>query len=97
MTILRRWEQQPADRIDYAFDYANGEPPFLENGDTLVSATIAVEPDGLNVSEAPVLDGQARFWVSGGESGKKYKVTCTARTRLGRVKQDEVVFTIKEI
>lgn len=97
MTILKRWTQQPADRLDRAFDYANGEPPFLEGDDTLVSATVTVEPDGLEVGGVVVVDGQVRFWASGGESGKKYKVTCTAKTRLGRIKQDEVLITVKEI
>lgn len=97
MTILKRWEQQPADRIDRAFDYANGQPqPFLEGDDTLFSATVVAEPSGLNIGGVICVDGQVRYWVSGGVHGEKYKITCTATTRHGRIKQDEVILSIKE-
>lgn len=96
MSILKKWIQQPSDRIDYAFDYANGEDPFLEPGDSLESATVVCEPTGLHVHNVSAIEGQVRFWVTGGIPGEKYKVTCTASTKLGRIKQDEVIFVIKE-
>lgn len=93
MSIVATYQQQPADNLDYAFDYAD----FLQAGDSVASGTQSVSPAGLSVT-GPIKSGtQLKYWVTGGVSGTKYKVTITMTTTLGRVKQDEAVFMIKDI
>lgn len=92
MAIIASYKQQPADNLDYAFDYTD----FLQSGDHLLSATTSVSPSGLTVTPAVVAGTQVKFWVTGGVSGTKYKITITTTTSAGRVKQDEAYVTIKE-
>lgn len=93
MAIVGSYKQQPSDVLDYAFDYSD----FLQVDDSLLSATSSVTPSGLTVNAPFVSDKQIKFWVSGGTDGVKYKLTITATTAVGRVKQDEAYITIKEI
>ena len=93
MAIVATYKQQPADNLDYAFDYTE----FLQSGDSVASGTITVSPSGLTVT-GPVVSGkQLKYWVTGGASGVKYKVTVTMRTAVGRIKQDEAIFQIKDV
>lgn len=92
MAIIATYQQQPADNLDYAFDYTD----FLQSGDSVLSGTASVSPSGLTVT-GPVASGkQLKYWVTGGTTGTKYKVTITMTTSLGRVKQDEAMFVIKD-
>lgn len=92
MAIVASYEQQPADYLDYALDYDE----FLPADDAPMSCTVAVAPVGLTVSSPVVTGRQVKYWVSGGASGIKYKVTLTMTSVLGRIKQDEVRFSIKD-
>lgn len=93
MTVLSIFTQQPADVLDYDVEYAD----FLVPPDALASATVAVTPTGLTVA-APVKVGtRYKLWVSGGTSSVTYKVTITVTTTLGRTKQDELKFKIKDV
>lgn len=92
MAIIASYKQQPADNLDYAFDYSD----FLQSGDSLLSATATVSPTGLTVTTPVVSGQQVKFWLTGGVSGTKYKLTITTTTAIGRVKQDEAYVTIKD-
>lgn len=94
MAILATFEKQPADVLDYDVDYTE----WLPNGDAVDSVTYAVTPTGLEIESAVVVNSGTRvkLWVSGGTAAKTYKVELTATTTLGRVKQDEVRFRVKE-
>lgn len=85
--------QQPAERLSYTIDYSQ----FLTDGDNVQTATAAVSPAGLTVDTVSVLDPRVRFFVEGGTTGERYKVTVNVNTADGRQLQDELIFKIKEI
>lgn len=85
--------QQPAERLSYTIDYSQ----FLTDGDNVQTATAAVSPAGLTVDTVSVLDPRVRFFVEGGTTGERYKVTVNVATADGRQLQDELIFKIKEI
>lgn len=85
--------QQPAERLSYTIDYSQ----FLTDGDNVQIATATVSPVGLTVDAVSVLDPRVRFFVEGGTTGERYKVTLNVTTADGRQLQDELIFKIKEI
>lgn len=93
VAILGKFVKQPADVLSYDFDYT----PWLEDlDDTIVSHTMVIEPGATIVTHARQA-GVIRVFVAGGTDGQQYKVTCTATTAGGRVKQAEIVIKIKEV
>lgn len=93
MAVIASFKQQPAEVLDYDVDYTD----WLPSSDSVGTATSAVSPVGL-VVDAQVVSGKfVKLWVSGGTSGVKYKVTLTVETAIGRTKQDEILFTVKDI
>lgn len=93
MSILGTVTQQPAERLLYGIDYSE----YLSSGDTVVSATTAVTPDGLVVDGVTTSDYGVNLRVSSGVSGVRYKVEVTVTTSCGCIIQDELIFRIKEI
>ena len=99
MSIIATYTQQPADRLDYDVYYASapdGTPDFIDTGDSLASVVTSVTPTGLTVTSL-LTDNRVKLWVSDGVDGVTYKVTITATTTLGRVKQDELRFKLREV
>jgi hypothetical protein len=92
MAILNTHTKQPAEELDYDIEYVD----FLSAGDSLLSGTASVSPAGLTVHAPLVVGTGLKVWVSGGSAGTSYKVTVRATTVLGRIKEDELVFKIKE-
>lgn len=99
MTILKSHTRQPAEHLDYDFDYSK----WLNVDDDIISATFAVEFLGTPAPVAPmVIDSTViqptftKVWVSGGTAGEVYKVSCTITTSRGRVKQDEIKIRLRE-
>lgn len=91
MAIIANYIQQPSDTLDYDIPYE------LVEGDTLASSVAVATPAGLDVdSPLMIIENRVKLWVSGGVAGTKYKVEITTTTALGRVKQDEIYFIIKE-
>lgn len=89
MAILNTYIQQPIDRLDYDFEY-RAPPDFIE------SAEFSVEPAGLTLDGKIVEPGFTKIWISGGEAGMTYKVSCTITTDKGRIKQDEIKIRVRE-
>ena len=95
MTILAKFEKQPADVQDFDIDFSE----WLIGMDD-----IAPGPDGLSVEAevgiailASVLhNGVAKVWTSGGVDGTTYKITATVTTEGNRVKQAEIKVKVKE-
>lgn len=87
--LIGTYTQQPADRLDYDI------PCTLASGDSIASVAAVVTPSpGLTVTavnDSP----NVKLWVESGTLGT-YKVDVTITTGLGRVKQVEVRFRIKE-
>ena len=99
--IVANFEKQPWEEQDYDIDIN----PYLSeiSGDTIASTTVTL-PDGVSGEVALGIGAQAvthqygfvKFWVIGGASGKKYKMTLRIVTDGGRKKEYEVVVKVKE-
>lgn len=100
--LLGKFYKQPAETLDYDIDFSE----FLSDGDTLVTVgdppapsplDVTVTPTGLTLGLTVVRDGTIiKQWVSGGVDGQKYKITLTATSNAGRVKQVEFIVRVKE-
>lgn len=92
--ILGNFTKQPVDVVDYDIDYSE----WLTSGDNLETAMLGVEPaTNLVIDSVFVNDPRIKIWVSGGTNGVTYKLTVTATTADGRVKQDEFRIKVKDI
>jgi len=89
MAVLATYTQQPADRLDYDI------PCDLATGDSIASVTDTVTPSGLTVTSLND-NPNVKLWVESGTSGVTYKVEVTITTTLGRIKQVELKFKIKD-
>ena len=101
--ILGTFIKQPAENLDYDIDFSE----FLSEGDTLQSLGIPPVPNPLSVTVSPsgvvigstfvINNGKGvKQWLSGGTNGVKYKITLTATTNGGRIKQVEFVVRVKD-
>ncbi len=97
--LLGTFLKQPADRLDYDFDYSE----WLTANDNLASAVVDVFPNdsleigGLQVDHVTVIDPILKIWLRAGRNGIIYKLTITATTEDGRIKQDEFKIKVKDI
>ncbi len=85
--------QQPNERLSYTITYEK----VLPEGDNVSAVSASVSPEGLIVDDVTNADPRVRFWVSGGTSGVRYKVTISTDTADGRHFEDEVLFLIREL
>lgn len=101
--MLGKFQKQPAETLDFDIDFSE----FLSDGDSLVTAgdppapnplDVTVTPAGLTLGLTVVLNGNTiKQWVSGGVDGQKYKITLTATSNAGRVKQVEFTVRVKDV
>lgn len=91
MPILGSFRQQPADTLDYDIDFSQ----WLPVGDVITQATVSVEPASLAVTHA-ISSPRVKVWCSEGDNGVTYKLTVTATTNDGRVKQVEFKLKVRE-
>ena len=78
--------KQPADRLDYDISFED----WLPEGDFVETATASVSPTGeLAIDDILVLSPLVKVWLSDGLNGGSYKVTVTATTNQGRVKETD--------
>lgn len=100
--ILGTFYKQPVETLDYDIDFS----PFFTDGDTLVAVgnppvpsplSVSVSPSGLTLGPTFVVGGTTmKQWVSGGVDGGRYKISITATSNAGRVKQVEFVVRVKD-
>lgn len=101
--ILASFVKQPAETLDYDISFSE----FLTEGDVLASTgspavpaplDVSVSPSGLTLGPTFVIDDglTVKQWLSGGVSGTRYKITLTATSNGGRVKQVEFVVRVKD-
>lgn len=101
--ILASFTKQPAENLDYDIDFS----AFLSDGDVLASTgnpavpaplDVTVTPTGLTLGPTFVTDAgrTIKQWLSGGTSGTRYKITLTATSNGGRVKQVEFAVRVKD-
>ena len=96
MTILAKFEKQPADVQDFDIDFT--EWLAAMNNDTAPGpGGVVVEADaGITILAYVLNDGVVKVWTSGGTSGVTYKITATVTTTINRVKQAEIKVKVKE-
>ena len=100
--IIGKFQKQPAETLDYDIDFSE----FLADGDTLLTVgnppvpsplDVVVSPADLMLGPTIVIGGTTiKQWLYGGTDGVKYKVTITATSNAGRVKQVEFVVKVKD-
>ncbi len=100
MTLLGKFEQQPAETLDYeiSFDEYLPSDDFIQSvGDV----TVEISPTGGLFQVGPTIlqedSRSVKVWLSGGTDRVTYKITVTATTAQGRVKQNEFKVKIKDI
>lgn len=98
------YEKQPGDTLDYDADFTN----WLPEGDIITSATATVtsvnqaaidDPDNSLVVIAYAVSDDGRMvkvWVEKGVDGGTYKITATAATEGGRIKETDFRIRVKE-
>lgn len=93
--ILGAVTQQPADLIDYDFEFSEW---FDNNEDFIESVTTNIKPAPLTLNVAANTSGQSKvkMWVQGGEDGDEFTVEITITTFSGRTKQFELIVIIKD-
>lgn len=82
-------KKQPGDTLDYDVDFER----WIPDGDSLVKASAVADYPGITIGDAKVIPPLVKVWLSGGESGKTYKITVTTTTAQGRIK--EVDFAVR--
>lgn len=92
MSQLGSFKKQPVEKLDYDIDYS----AWLTDNDGLNSAVATVDPPGLQLPSPTVSSPRLKLWASGGTSGTTYKVSITATTDDGRIKQDELSIKVKD-
>lgn len=95
--IIGRFIKQPVDRLRYAVDYSE----WLDEGELLVGVTFGVTPVGPNPPTVDMFEvstpaTELVFFLSGGQDGFEYKLEITVTTDGGQIKQNEILFTIKD-
>ena len=95
MSILAKFEKQPADVQDFDIDYTEW---LTGMGDTAPgpSGVVVVADAGLTILASILTDGVVKVWTSGGTDGVTYKITATITTTGGRTKQAEIRVKLKE-
>lgn len=92
---MKTFPKQPNEVLDFDFDYRD----FLTDrgGDTITAAVVTVDQPGLTIESSLIIDGVlVKFYASGGTNGVKYKVTCSAQTVGGRMRELEMMVQVKE-
>lgn len=92
---MQTFTKQPADVLDYDIDFSQ----WLPDDDTISNTpVVTIEPAGeLAATAVQVASPIAKVWLSGGVDKASYKVTVTASTSGGRVKETEFKIRMKEL
>lgn len=103
MTLLDRFNKQPAEAKKYQIDYSE----WLATSETITSVVTSValvnsasgdvgEPT-LTLSYEAVVDGTVfQYYVNSGTDGKKYKVTFQANTSDSQTLESEIEFKVND-
>lgn len=78
--------KQPAENLDYDFDFTNAFP----SGDNISTATVNATPTGLTLGTKTISGQIVKQWISGGTDGVTYKITVTATSVTGRIRELEL-------
>lgn len=102
MAILGRFTKQPTEKLDYEFDFTAwlaDRSDSIAGTPTVTALALTAGAGDLTISNITTAAGVVRFFAAGGANGVKYEITCTITTASSpaRIKQDEVILTVKEV
>lgn len=89
------YAKDPSSEMDYSFDWAN----WLKAGETISSTNWTVEPGGAGALalgtniEAGTIRGK---YVSGGDIGCRYRLSCEITTSAGRRAERSIIIRVME-
>lgn len=95
MSILAKFEKQPADVQDFDIDFTEWLTGMSDTAPGPTGATVVAD-DGLTILATTLSDGVVKVWTSGGTDGVTYKITATVDTVGGRTKQAEIKIKVRE-
>ena len=95
---LTKYVKAEGERKRYSIDYSE----WLDTGETLLGVIFTVPDNSMttplvvdDVMVEPDATG-VQYYVSGGVDGANYEVVATATTSGAQVKEDSILFTIRE-
>ena len=97
MSVLAKFEKQPADVQDYDIDFSDWLAGMSDTAMSQVSTISGPDAAATLTPSASLVDDYVKVWVTGGTTGKTYRVTTTMTTAAGRVKQAEIDIKVKEV
>ena len=95
MTILAKFEKQPADIQDFDIDFTEWLTGMQDTAPGPTGAAVVCD-DGLDIPLFTLVDGVVKVWTSGGADGVTYKITATVTTIGGRTKQAEIKVRVRD-
>jgi hypothetical protein len=95
MSILARFQKQPAEIQDYDIDFSEWLSDLADTAPGPNGSVVTVEA-GLTILYSTLTNGVVKVWTSGGTDGTTYKITATLTTTGSRVKQAEIKIKVKE-
>ena len=99
---LAKYVKSPDETKRYSIEYSD----WLDTGENLGSVMFAISPvttPALAVQSSQIVEGetgalsQLRMFVTGGVTDTSYTITVTAETSGGQIKQDTVLFVIRDV
>jgi hypothetical protein len=86
--------KDPNEVLDYKFDW---DTSYLEDGETISSATVTVE-SGITKDSDSITDSNrtVTVWLSGGTADNEYTVTCQIETSLSRTAERSMFIRVLE-
>jgi len=93
---LGKFSKTPAERKRYTIDYTD----WLDTSETVASVVYTPVPATTFVVDAQsILTGNKKisFYVSGGDDFETYNLEVKITTSTGQVKEDVVVFAVRDI
>lgn len=87
-------EKQPGDLLDFNVRFDR----WLPSDDTITTVEAVVDvPTEVTIDSLQYNGQTVTVWLSGGLSGKTYKVTVTVSTAVGRIKESEFKLRVREL
>jgi hypothetical protein len=88
----------PIERKRYAIDYTD----WLDTGETLATVTYSIPnvttpPLVVDASSIDATNKIAVFFINGGLNNRQYTVEVVASTSGGQIKEDTVLFTVRDV
>lgn len=78
--------------LDYGFDWSQ----WLSEGEIISSASIALSASTITVPSTTITAGSVIAWLSGGDLGTRYSVTCHIQTDQNRVDERTIKIDVRE-